>query len=102
MTENQRANLLVVVVQPLSAKATASQEIMRWELQERNELTETLARRREEQSAKLFEEFAGPENIDVRALASLLAADRPTSSCGRKRPTFTRTLSQLGRGLVAD
>ena len=74
MTENERAKLLVVAFGRALRRRPLTQEIMRWELQERNELTETLARHREEQSAKLFEDFAGPENIDVRALASLLAA----------------------------
>ncbi len=74
MTASERAKLLVVAFGRALRRRPLTQEVMRWELQERNELTETLARHREEQSAKLFEDFAGPENIDVRALASLLAA----------------------------
>ncbi len=74
MTANERAKLLVVAFGRALRRRPLTQEIMRWELQERNELTETLARHREEQSAKLFEDFAGPKDIDIRALASLLAA----------------------------
>lgn len=74
MTANERAKLLVVAFGRALRRRPLTQEIMRWELLERNELTETLARYREEQSAKLFQDFENPENIDVRALASLLAA----------------------------
>jgi AcrR family transcriptional regulator len=55
-------------------KRPLTQEIMRWELQERNELTEMLARYREEQSARLFQQFEVFARLDVRAIASVLAA----------------------------
>jgi AcrR family transcriptional regulator len=55
-------------------KRPLTQEIMRWELQERNELTDMLARYREEQSAQLLQQFELFSGVDVRAIASLLAA----------------------------
>lgn len=51
-----------------------TQEIMRWELLERNELTDALARHRETQGAKLLDHFEEAQDIDVRAIGSLLAA----------------------------
>jgi AcrR family transcriptional regulator len=55
-------------------KRPLTQEIMRWELQERNELTETLARYREEQSVQLLRQFEIFSGVDVNAIASLLSA----------------------------
>jgi hypothetical protein len=74
MTEIDRAKLLVTAFGRALRRRPLTQEIMRWELLERNELTEALARHREEQSVKLFQDFKDSEDIDVRALASLLAA----------------------------
>lgn len=51
-----------------------TQEIMRWELLERSELTDALARYREEQSASYFPPFDGPKEIDIRAVGSVIAA----------------------------
>lgn len=51
-----------------------TQEILRWELLERNALTDGLARYREEEAMKLIARVSPPPGIDVPALASLLAA----------------------------
>jgi AcrR family transcriptional regulator len=55
-------------------KRPLTQEIMRWELLERNELTDELARHREEEGTALFDSFEGQGGIDIRAVGSLLAA----------------------------
>ena len=52
----------------------ATQEIMRWELLERNELTDALAHYREEQGLKLIGMAKGSQNLDLQALGSLLSA----------------------------
>jgi AcrR family transcriptional regulator len=74
MTAIERAKLLVTAFGRALRRRPLTQEIMRWELLERNELTEALAAHREEQSAKLFQGFEDSEDVDVHALASLLAA----------------------------
>jgi AcrR family transcriptional regulator len=74
MTEAERAKLLVTAFGRALRRRPLTQEIMRWELLERNELTDAMARHREGQSIKLFQTFEGLEDVDVRALASLLAA----------------------------
>lgn len=74
VTPVERAKLLVVAFGRALRRRPLTQEIMRWELLERNELTEALARYREAQSAKLFEGFSEETGQDIRALASLLAA----------------------------
>lgn len=51
-----------------------TQEIMRWELLERNELTDALAHYREEQGLKLIAMFGETRQLDLPALASLLSA----------------------------
>jgi AcrR family transcriptional regulator len=51
-----------------------TQEIMRWELQERNELTDALAHYREEQGMKLIGMVKQSQGLDLQALASLLSA----------------------------
>lgn len=70
----ERAKHIMLAFGRALRKRPLTQEIMRWELQERNELTETLARYREEQSEKLFEQFGEATGVDLRAMASLLAA----------------------------
>ncbi len=51
-----------------------TQEIMRWEMLERNELADALARFREDANSSLFQYFEERVDIDIRAIASLLAA----------------------------
>jgi AcrR family transcriptional regulator len=51
-----------------------TQEIMRWELLERNELTEALAHYREEQGMKLIRMVRDSKVLDLQALGSLLSA----------------------------
>lgn len=74
LTEVERARLLLLAFGRALRRRPLTQEIMRWELLEQNELTEALARHRERQSAKLFQGFGDLEGIDVPAIASLLAA----------------------------
>jgi AcrR family transcriptional regulator len=51
-----------------------TQEIMRWELLERNELTDALALYREEQGMKLIRMVKESQGLDLQALGSLLSA----------------------------
>lgn len=51
-----------------------TQEIMRWELLERNELTDALARYREAQAMRLLSLFRRRTDADLQAIASLLGA----------------------------
>ncbi len=51
-----------------------TQEIMRWELLERNELTDALAHYREEQGMKLIGMVKQSRGLDLQALGSLLSA----------------------------
>ena len=74
MTEAERAKLLVVAFGRALRKRPLTQEIMRWELLERNELTDALARHREEEGSKLFQYFEESDDLDIRAIGSLLAA----------------------------
>jgi AcrR family transcriptional regulator len=69
-----RAKALVLAFGRSLRRRPLTQEIMRWELLERNELTDALARHREAQGAKLFEYFEEGQDVDVRAVGSLLAA----------------------------
>lgn len=52
----------------------ATQEIMRWELLERNELTDALAHYREEQGMKLIGMVKPSAGLDLQAVGSLLSA----------------------------
>lgn len=74
MTEIERARLMVVGFGRALRKRPLTQEILRWELLERNELTETLAHHREEQGEKLFQNFQQLQDVDIHAIGSLLAA----------------------------
>jgi AcrR family transcriptional regulator len=74
LSEAERAKALMLAFGRSLRRRPLTQEIMRWELLERNELTEALARHREEQGAKLFEYFDDAQEIDVRAVGSLIAA----------------------------
>jgi AcrR family transcriptional regulator len=51
-----------------------TQEIMRWELQERNELTDALARYREEQALELLAVFGNKGNPQQQAMAGVIGA----------------------------
>lgn len=55
-------------------KRQLTQEIMRWELLERNELTDALARHREEQGNQLIGPLEQPGGPDIRAIGSILSA----------------------------
>lgn len=55
-------------------KRQLTQEIMRWELLERNELTDALARHRELQGDELISSLERPGGPDLRAIGSLLSA----------------------------
>jgi AcrR family transcriptional regulator len=70
----EQAKALVLAFGRSLRRRPLTQEIMRWELLERNELTDALARHREEQGAKLFESFDEGQEVDIRAIGSLLAA----------------------------
>jgi AcrR family transcriptional regulator len=74
MTELERAKLMVVAFGRALRRRRLTQEIMRWELLERNELTEALARYREQQAEKLFRDFGQLADADIHAIGSLLAA----------------------------
>jgi hypothetical protein len=76
LTEAEGAKALVMAFRPFLRRCPLAQKIMRWELLRRNELTDALARHRKEQGAKLFEHFDEREDIDIRAVGSLLAAGR--------------------------
>jgi len=51
-----------------------TQEIMRWELLEQNELTDALARYREEEGLRWIAMVREPAGVDLQVLGSLLAA----------------------------
>lgn len=73
-TEADRAKLLLLKFARALRSRPLTQEIMRWELLERNDLTDALASFREEADAKLFGHFEQREDRDIRAIGSLLAA----------------------------
>lgn len=51
-----------------------TQEIMRWELFEENELTDALAEYRERHSLELLKQIDAPPELDVPAIAAVLGA----------------------------
>lgn len=51
-----------------------TREILIWELQERNELTTTIAEEREKQGMRLLEAFPSLPSVDIAAISSILAA----------------------------
>jgi hypothetical protein len=75
-TETERAKRLVLAFGRALRRRPLTQEIMRWELLERNELTYALARHREEQGSRLFQQIEESDEsaVDIRAVGSLLAA----------------------------
>jgi len=76
MTEAERAKRLVLAFARALRARPLTQEIMRWELLDRNELTRSLAQYREEQGAKVFHQIekSGDSGADTRAIGSLLGA----------------------------
>jgi len=67
------ADLLIAFGRALRRRPV-TQEIMRWELLERNELTNALARYREQEALKLIGLLTRAHYLDVQAIGSLLAA----------------------------
>jgi AcrR family transcriptional regulator len=73
-TEPEWAKQILVAFGRALRKRPLTQEIMRWELLERNEITDALARRREEQADQLFQSLGALSGIDPQAIGALLAA----------------------------
>jgi AcrR family transcriptional regulator len=71
--EDLAATLLIEFGRALRRRPI-TQEIMRWELLERNELTDALAHYREEQGMKLIRMIRDARGVDLQALGSLLSA----------------------------
>jgi AcrR family transcriptional regulator len=74
LNPDEQAKMMLLAFGRALRRRPDTLEILRWELLERNELTDALAKYREEQSAAFFHDFDGLGEIDVRAIASLLAA----------------------------
>jgi AcrR family transcriptional regulator len=73
-TPAERARFALVAFCRALRSRPLTQEIMRWELLERSELTDALAQYREKQSAIYFPPFDGSKEIDIRAVGSVIAA----------------------------
>lgn len=73
-TDGELAAALLIEFGRALRSRPVTQEIMRWEMLERNELTETLARHRELEGMKLMKLFKGIGGVDTTAVGSLLAA----------------------------
>jgi len=73
-TDVERAAALLVAFGRALRRRPITQEIMRWELLEKNALTGALAEYREKESRELLSAFAGMKGVDVAAIAALLAA----------------------------
>lgn len=73
-TEAGRARLIQLAFGRALRRRQLTQEIMRWELLERNELTDMLAHHREAQGNDLIQSFEKPGGPDVRAIGSILGA----------------------------
>jgi len=67
------ADLLIAFGRAIRSRPI-TQEIMRWELLERNELTDALARYREDEAVKLLGLLHQSSEVDVQAIGALLAA----------------------------
>ena len=74
ISDVERAKLLLLAFGRALRKRPLTQEVMRWELLERNELTDALAHSREQQAEPLFDYLNEQGSVDFRAIASLLAA----------------------------
>jgi AcrR family transcriptional regulator len=72
-SEELAAKLLIEFGRALRRRPI-TQEIMRWELLERNELTDALAHYREDQGMKLIRMIRDARGVDLQALGSLLSA----------------------------
>jgi hypothetical protein len=73
-TEAGRARLVQLAFGRALRRRQITQEIMRWELLERNELTDMLAHHREVEGKELIESFERPGGPDIRAIGSILSA----------------------------
>ena len=73
-SEPQRAKAILLAFGRALRQRPLTQEIMRWELLERNELTDALAHRREAESEQVMRSLSASMKIDLRAIGSLLAA----------------------------
>ncbi|MDP9051482.1 MAG: TetR/AcrR family transcriptional regulator [Acidobacteriota bacterium] len=75
-TDAELAGALLIEFGRALRRRPVTQEILRWELLERNELTDTLARYREEEGMKLLKLLSrnGADDLDLAAIGSLLAA----------------------------
>jgi len=73
-TEADLAASLLIEFGRALRRRPITQEIMRWEMLENNELTDALAHYREQESMKLLSLFRDKGSIDVRAIAALLGA----------------------------
>jgi AcrR family transcriptional regulator len=71
--EDLAATLLIEFGRALRRRPI-TQEILRWELLERNALTDALAHYREEQGMKLIRMIRDARGVDLQALGSLLSA----------------------------
>lgn len=69
-----RARLLQIAFGRALRRRQLTQEIMRWELLERNELTDMLAQHREAQGNDVIQSLEQPGGPDVRAIGTLLSA----------------------------
>jgi AcrR family transcriptional regulator len=73
-TEEELAAGLLIEFGRALRRRPITQEIMRWEILEKNQLTDALSRYREEQSMKLLSLFRDMEKADVQAIGALLGA----------------------------
>ena len=73
-TEADLAASLLIEFGRALRRRPITQEIMRWEMLEKNELTDALAHYREQESMKLLSLFRDKGSTDVRAIAALLGA----------------------------
>lgn len=69
-----RARLLQIAFGRALRRRQLTQEIMRWELLERNELTDMLAHHREAQGNDVIQSLEQPGGPDVRAIGTVLSA----------------------------
>lgn len=74
LTDAGRAKLVLLAFGRALRQRPLTQEIMRWELLERNELTDELARHREQQGDALISSLEPPSGPDLRAIGTLLSA----------------------------
>jgi AcrR family transcriptional regulator len=73
-TVASRAKGLLLAFGRALRKRPLTQEVMRWELMERNGMTDALARQREKQGEELMRLLERETEADVRAIGSILSA----------------------------